>query len=110
MRLTRLAHTLAAVRGVLACAFAAVLLASCSGSSVFGTLPASVRVFNALLDGGPIDAIVFVDPIASNLPFEGATTYQSVDAGNREVKVLLSGGTATIYDQTTAILDAGEDT
>ena len=111
MSLTRLAHTLAAIRGVLAYALAAVLLASCgSGGTLFGTLPASVRVFNALLDGGPIDVIVFTEPIVSNLPFEGVTTYQSVDAGNREVKVLLSGGTATIYDQTTPILDGAKYT
>ena len=93
MSLTRLAHALAAKSGVLALAFAAVLLAACSGgSSFFGTLPANVRIFNALLDGGPIDVIVFVEPIVSDLPFEGITTYQSVDSGTREVKVLLAGG------------------
>ena len=111
MSVTRLAHALAAKSRVLALAFAAVLLASCSGgSSFFGTLPANVRIFNALLDGGPIDVIVFVEPIVSDLPFEGITTYQSVDSGNREVKVLLAGGTSTIYDQTTPILDGAKYT
>src|SRR5262252_4068775 len=111
MSLTRLAHAVAARLGVLALAFAAVLLASCnSGSSFFGTLPASVRVFNALLDGGPIDLIVFVEPVVSNLPFEGVTTYQSVDAGQRQVTVTLSGATAPILQQTTLILDAAKYT
>jgi len=111
MSLQRLAHILAATRGVLALAFATVLLASCgSGSSFFGTLPASVRVFNALLDGGPIDLVVYVEPVVSNLPFEGVTTYQSVDAGQRQVTVQLAGGTSTIYQQTTLILDGAKYT
>jgi hypothetical protein len=111
MSLRRLAHTLAANRSVLGLAFAAVLLASCGGgSSFFGTLPASVRVFNALLDGGPIDLIVYVEPVVSNLPFEGVTTYQSVDAGQRQVTVQLAGGTSTIYNQTTLILDGAKYT
>jgi hypothetical protein len=102
----RLAHTLSAARTWLTLAFAAILLASCGGSgSFFGTLPAHFRVFNALLDGGPIDLTVFTEVIVSGLPFEGITTYQNVDAGNREVKVSLAGGTSTIYDQTTLIID-----
>jgi hypothetical protein len=111
MILRRLAHALAAKRHVLAFAFSAVLLASCgSGSSFFGTLPASVRVFNALLDGGPIDLIVYVEPVVSNLPFEGVSTYQSVDAGQRQVAVQLAGGTSTILQQTTLILDGAKYT
>ena len=111
MSLTRLAHTLAAKQGVLALAFAAVLLASCnSGSSFFGTLPASVRVFNALLDAGPIDLIVYIEPVVSDLPFEGVSTYQSVDAGQRQVTVTLSGATAPILQQTTLILDGAKYT
>jgi hypothetical protein len=102
----RLAHTLSAARTWLTLAFAVILLASCGGSgSFFGTLPAHFRVFNALLDGGPIDLTVFTEVIVSGLPFEGITTYQNVDAGNREVKVSLAGGTSTIYDQTTLIID-----
>src|SRR6516225_8146272 len=111
MSLMRLAHALAAKQGVLALAFAAVLLASCSGSgSFFGTLPASIRVFIALLDGGPIDLIVYIEPVVSNLPFEGVTTYQSVDAGQRQVTVTLSGATSPILQQTTLILDAAKYT
>ena len=111
MSLTRLAHTLAAKQGVLALAFAAVLLASCnSGSSFFGTLPASVRVFNALLDAGPIDLIVYIEPVVSDLPFEGVSTYQSVDAGQRQVTVQLAGATSTIFQQTTLILDGAKYT
>src|SRR5262252_6711395 len=111
MSLTRLAHAVAARLGVLALAFAAVLLASCnSGSSFFGTLPASVRVFNALLDGGPIDLVVFTEPVVTNLPFEGISTYQSVDAGQRQVMVSLAGGTSTIFNQTVLILDGASYT
>jgi hypothetical protein len=106
MSLTRLAHILAAKRAVLALALAAVLMASCgSGSSFFGTLPARFRVFNALIDGGPVNLTVFTEAIVTDLPFEGITTYQNVDAGNREVRVSLAGGTSTIYDATTLILD-----
>jgi len=111
MSLTRLAHALAARRAVMALALVAVLLTSCnSGSSLFGTLPASIRVFNALLDGGPIDLIVYIEPIVSDLPFEGVTTYQSVDAGQRQVTVSLAGGTSTIYQQTTLIVDGAKYT
>jgi hypothetical protein len=106
MSLTRLAHILAAKRAVLALALAAVLMASCgSGSSFFGTLPARFRVFNALIDGGPVNLTVFTEAIVTGVPFEGVTTYQNVDAGQRDVKVSLAGGTSTIYDQTTLILD-----
>ena len=81
----------------MALALVAMLLTACGNSgSFFGTLPARIRVFNALVDGGPVNLTVFT---------EGITTYQSVDAGNREVKVSLAGGTSTIYDQTTLILD-----
>ena len=106
MIVARLAHTLAAGRSWLTLAFASILLASCGGSSsFFGTLPAHFRVFNALLDGGPIDLTVFTEVIVSGVPFEGITTYTNVDAGNREVKVSLTGGTSTIYDATTLIID-----
>jgi hypothetical protein len=106
MSLTRLAHILVAKRAVLALALAAVLMASCgSGSSFFGTLPARFRVFNALIDGGPVNLTVFTEEIITGVPFEGVTTYQNVDAGQREVKVSIAGGTSTIYDATTLILD-----
>ena len=84
---------------------AAVLMAACDSGSFFGTLPAHFRVFNALVDGGPVNLTVFTEAIVTGLPFEGITTYQNVDAGNREVKVSLAGGTSTIYDQTTLIID-----
>ena len=106
MSLTRLAHAVAAGRALAALALAATLLTGCGNSgSFFGTLPARIRVVNALVDGGPVNLTVFTEPIVTNLPFEGITTYQDVDAGNREVKVSLAGGTSTIYDQTTLILD-----
>ena len=106
MSLTRFARALAAKRHALALVLAAVLLASCGDSgSFFGTLPARFRVFNALIDGGPVNLTVFTEAIVTGLPFEGITTYQNVDAGNREVRVSIAGGTSTIYDQTTLILD-----
>lgn len=105
MSLTRLAHVLAAKRAALALALVAVLVASCNSGGFFGTLPARFRVFNALIDGGPVNLTVFTEAIVTGLPFEGITTYQNVDAGNREVKVSLAGGTSTIYDATTLILD-----
>jgi hypothetical protein len=91
MSLTRLAHTLAAKRAVLALALAlsAVLMASCNSSSFFGTLPARFRVFNALLDGGPVDLTVFTEAIVTGLPFEGITTYQNV-GGATAVKASLA--------------------
>src|SRR4029453_311028 len=104
MSLTRLAHALAAKRAVLAIALAAVLMAACNSGGFFGTLPARFRVFNALIDGGPVNLTVFTEAIVTGLPFEGITTYQNVDAGNREVKVSLAGGTSTIYDATTLIV------
>ena len=105
MKLMRLAHILAAKRGALALVLTTVLVASCNSGSFFGTLPARFRVFNALIDGGPVNLTVFTEAIVTGLPFEGITTYQNVDAGNREVKVCLAGGTPTIYDQTQLILD-----
>jgi len=106
MILARLAHALAAGRAVVALALVAVLMTGCGNSgSFFGTLPARIRVFNALVDGGPVNLTVFTEAIVTGLPFEGITTYQSVDAGQREVKVSIAGGTSTIYDQTTLIVD-----
>jgi len=103
---TRLAHVFFALRTAVSVALVALLVSACGNSgSFFGTLPARIRVFNALVDGGPVNLTVFTEPIVTNLPFEGVTTYQSVDAGNREVKVSIAGGTSTIYDQTTLILD-----
>jgi hypothetical protein len=105
MSLTRLAHAIAAKRAVLAFALAAVLMAACNSGTFFGTLPARFRVFNALIDGGPVNLTVFTETIVTGLPFEGITAYQNVDAGNREVKVSIAGGTSTIYDATTLIVD-----
>ncbi len=105
MILTRLAHALAARRAVWALVAAAVLMTACNSGGFFGTLPAHFRVFNALVDGGPVNLTVFTETIVAGLPFEGITTYRNVDAGQREVKVSIAGGTSTIYDQTTLIVD-----
>ena len=83
-----------------------LVLAACtlkSGGFII-TKPVHVRVFNALVDGGQVTVTVGSTTVASGLPFEGLTTYQDVDAGNQEVKVVVGNG-STIVDQTVLLLD-----
>ena len=110
MNLTHLARSLPAVRTALALILVAVLLGACNSGGTFGRSPAHIRVFNALVDGGAVTLTVYTEVVASNVPFEGITGYQNVDAGNREVKISVAGSTSTLYDQTTLIVDASSYT
>jgi uncharacterized protein DUF4397 len=68
------------------------------------TKPVHVRVFNALVDGGQVTVTIGDSTVTSGLPFEGLTTYQDVDSGNQEVKVVVGSG-STIVDMTSLLLD-----
>jgi hypothetical protein len=100
---------LPAVRTAVSLILVSLLVGACNSGGFFGTLPAHFRVFNALVDGGPVTLMVYTEPIFTNVPFEGITTYRNVDAGRREVRVIV-GGTSTVYDQTTLIVDAASYT
>ena len=83
-----------------------LLFAACtlqSGGFII-TLPVHVRVFNALVDGGQVTVTVGSTTVTSGLPFEGLTTYQSVDSGNQEIKVVVGNGSA-IVDMTQLLID-----
>jgi hypothetical protein len=112
MSLTRLAQLAAATRTTLALIVLSALVAACNSSStsVGFSVPAKVRIVNALIDASAIDVVVYQDPLVTNLPFEGITQYLSVDSGNREIKISIAGGTSTIYDASTLLVDAGSYT
>ena len=110
MNLLRLAQLLPALRTALALILVPVLLVACNSGGTFGRAPAHIRVFNALVDGGPVTLTVYTEAVVTNVPFEGISGYQNVDAGNREVKITVAGSTSTLYDQTTLIVDASSYT
>src|SRR5438045_470806 len=108
----RLARSIAVKLAALALIALPVLFAGCnvkSGGFII-SLPVQVRVFNALVDGGPVTLTIGNQTVANGLPFEGLTTYQNVDSGNQEVKITVGGGASTIVDTTTLLIDASKYT
>ena len=88
------------------------ILVGCSFESggFIVTLPAHVRFFNVMIGGGPIDVTISKNNVINNLPFEGLTGYQNIDAGLNEVKISVAGGDATILDTTTLFIDDSSST
>jgi hypothetical protein len=89
-----------------------VVLAGCnvkSGGFIISK-PAHVRFFNALVDGGSINVTIGDNAVLSGLPFEGLTSYEDIDSGNREVKISVAGGTSTIVDSTILFTDDASST
>jgi hypothetical protein len=73
------------------------LLAGCShGGSGGGS--ANVRVINAVLDVSSLNVTVGDNAIVTALPFEGLTTYKSVNSGTQEVKVAVPGSATNLID------------
>lgn len=106
MSLSHLARRSSATFAALALILLPVLLAGCnlkSGGFII-TIPAHLRFFNALVDGGPITATLGSETIVAGLPFEGLTGYVNVNAGSQELKVI-ANGTSTISDATTLFID-----
>src|SRR5262245_17172021 len=83
----------------IALALLAAVVAGC-GNSGGSSSNSSVRVFNAVVDAGPITVTVGSKTAVSGLGFEGLTTYQQVDGGSQEFKVTVPGGTSPIIDTT----------
>ena len=89
-----------------------VVLAGCnvkSGGFIISK-PAHVRFFNALVEGGSINVTIGDNAVLSGLPFEGLTSYEDIDSGNREVKISVAGGTSTIVDSTILFTDDASST
>src|SRR4051794_27179297 len=82
----------------------ALVVAGC-GNKSSSSSGAKIRFMNALVDGGAINVTIGDNntTVISGLPFEGITGYQSVDSGNQELKVSVSGGTSTVIDQPVAL-------
>jgi Domain of unknown function (DUF4397) len=107
MSLSRLAYRSAFKLAVLVLILLPVILTACtlkSGGFVIA-LPAHMRVFNALVDGGSLNMTIDDNALVTGLPFEGLTAYNDIDAGNRQVTISVAGGTSTIVDTTTLFLD-----
>src|SRR5437868_12747174 len=93
----RFARSVAVKLTALALIALPVILAGCnvkSGGFII-SLPVHVRVFNALVDGGPVSVTVGDQTVANGLPFEGLTTYQDVNSGNQEIKITVEIGRAS---------------
>lgn len=78
----------------------ALSVASCGSGGGGGGGSALIRVFNAVVDGGPITVTVGTQAAATALPFEGLTPYRTISAGSQELKVVPAGGTSPIVDTT----------
>ena len=112
MSLARLAHARAVTLAALALIVAAVV-GGCtlkSGGFVI-TKPAHMRFVNVLVDGGALNVVIDDDDaLITGLPFEGLTVYQDISSGNREITVSVAGGTSTIADSTTLLIDDADYT
>jgi hypothetical protein len=89
-----------------------IVLVACtleSGGFII-SLPVNVRVLNALVDGGSLNLTVDNDALVTGLPFEGLTPYNEVDAGLRTLTISVAGGTSTIAETTTLLIDATDYT
>jgi hypothetical protein len=91
---------------VLTCVLS-VALGSCntgkgvSNGSTHGTL----RLINVIPNaGGPLNVTFDLKPFVTDLPFEGMTQYQTIDAGLREVQVSVAGSSTNVIDVTPAFL------
>jgi hypothetical protein len=81
----------------------ALCVASCGSSGSGGGGSALIRVFNAVVDGGPITVTVGTQAAATALPFEGLTPYRTVNGGSQELKVVPAGGGSPIVDTTVVL-------
>ena len=85
-------------------AMVALCVASCgSGGGGSSTGSSLFRVFNAVVDGGPITVTVGTQPAAAALAFEGLTPYRTVSGGSQEIKVVPAGGGSPIIDSITVL-------
>ncbi len=84
-----------------------LLLSGCnlkSGGFVISK-PAHLRFVNALVDGGDITVnLNDSGAIVAGLPFQGATGYVDVNAGNQQIQIV-ANGSSTIYDAVTLYID-----
>ena len=87
-------------------AVVALCVASCGSGGSSGGGSTLIRVFNAVVDGGPITVTVGTQTAATALPFEGLTPYKTVNAGSQELKVVPAGGGSPIVDAT-VLLNGG---
>ena len=87
-------------------AVVALCVASCGSGGSSGGGSTLIRVFNAVVDGGPITVTVGTQTAATALPFESLTPYRTVSGGSQELKVVPAGGGSPIID-TTVVLNGG---
>ena len=85
----------------------ALCVASCGSGGGGGGGSTLFRVFNAVVDGGPVTVTVGTQTAAAALAFEGLTPYRTVNAGSQEIKVVPAGGGSPIID-TTTVLTGGQ--
>jgi hypothetical protein len=84
-------------------AFAALCVASCGSGGGGGGGTTQMRIFNVVVDGGPVTVTVGTQGAAAALPVEGLTPYRSIPTGAQELKVVPAGGGSPIIDSTVVI-------
>jgi len=91
---------------VLTCVLALALGSCNTGKGVSnGSTHGTLRVLNVIPNaGGPLNVTFDLKPFMTDLPFEGMTQYQTIDAGSREVQVSVAGSSTNLIDVTPIFL------
>ena len=91
---------------VLTCVLSLALGSCNTGKGVSnGSTHGTMRVINVIPNaGGPLNVMFDLKPFVTELPFEGMTQYQTIDAGLREVQVSVAGSSTNLIDVTPGFL------
>jgi hypothetical protein len=91
---------------VLTCVLSLALGSCNTGKGVSnGSTHGTMRMINVIPNaGGPLNVTFDLKPFVTNLPFEGMTQYQTIDAGSREVQVSVAGSSTNLIDVTPIFL------
>ncbi|HEV7413352.1 MAG TPA: DUF4397 domain-containing protein [Casimicrobiaceae bacterium] len=91
---------------VLTCVLSLALGSCNTGKGVSnGSTHGTLRVLNVIPNaGGPLNVTFDLKPFVTDLPFEGMTPYQTIDAGSREVQMSVAGSSTNLIDVTPIFL------
>ena len=91
---------------VLTCVLSLALGSCNTGKGVSnGSTHGTLRLINVIPNaGGPLNVTFDLKPFVTDLPFEGMTQYQTIDAGLREVQVSVAGSSTNVIDVTPVFL------
>jgi hypothetical protein len=85
---------------VLSCVLALAVAACTTGEGVSnGSTHGKLRIINVIPNAaGPLDVTFDNQPFVTGLAFEGTTSYQQIDVGEREIQVRVAGSATNVID------------